>query len=167
MELKKEVKDYLVKQNEKEKLERILKNSKLKSITIYTNPQVPICKHITETLKSEGVKYIEKSTTENQNEWNEISTIVNMNMVPLVIANKNYLIYKRDFQNAQQLIGAIQVVCNPKFKNQKNEDKILEYIKTNTYQLWNKVDQLEKKISPLVDVMNSVLNDIENEEDSE
>jgi hypothetical protein len=118
-----------------------------------------------ETLKSEGIKYTEKSTTDHKNEWNEISTIVNINMVPLVIANKNYLVYKRDFHNVQQLIGAIQVVCDPEFKNPKNEDKILEYIKTNTYQLWNKIDQLEKVVSPLANVMDAVMEDLKNEKE--
>ena len=79
--------------------------------------------------------------------------------------NNSYILNHNWHGNVRELRNLIERVTI--LSQGKNEDKILEYIKTNTYQLWNKVDQLEKKISPLVDVMNSVLNDIENEEDSE
>jgi len=73
----------------------------------------------------------------------------------------------RDYQQPQQLVFGIQHFGAPNFKNPTFEEKIIEHSKTNNYNLWTKVDMLDKKISPLINFITNLQKEIAEEEKGE
>ena len=130
-ELKKAVHKDLTAEKEKERLERVEKNSKLTEVTVYTRPKNPTCEALIKTFEQEGIKFIDKDI----NTYPEILATVQLNAVPIVFVNDNYLVQGRDFQNQQQLVNALQYLGDPDLQVPSSEDRLLEHMKTNNYQL--------------------------------
>ena len=166
--LKDQFKSELTEQKEKARLERVKANSNLKDVIIYTNKNQPHCKSFTDTLTKEGIKYTEIDTSEGKglDEWNKVVSITNLNLVPTVLINQNFVVQRRDFQNVQQLIGAIQYFGNPKFENPTFEGKMFEQMKTNNFNLFNRIQQLESRLIPITTFIQKLEKQLA-EEDSE
>lgn len=154
---------------ETERLERVKANADLKEVTIYTHKDQQHCKQFTDMLTQEGIKFneIDASEGEGLDEWNKVVSITNLGMFPTVLVNENFLVQRRDFQNAQQLVGAIQYFGNPKFENPTFEGKMFEQMKTNNYNLFNRIQQLEGRLNPLINFITNLQKQIEEEEKSE
>ena len=163
MELKEQIKTHLVEEQEKQRLERIEKNSKLKEVTIYIDGN-PHSKNVVKHLESEGIKHIKKDINSNNTEWKNLVSITNLGMLPTVLVNDICLIQGRDFQNPQQLTSAIQWLGDPDLKISSNENRILEHIKTNQYNLFNKLNQLERQITPIVNILSKLSEEIAEED---
>ena len=56
---------------------------------------------------------------------------------------------------------AAAMVCNSK----ANDIKVLEHLKTTQYHLWNKLDSLEKKLTPVLNILTKLTEELE--EDNE
>ena len=166
MELKEQIKNHLTDQKEQERLEKVKANSKLKKVILYTNGS-PQCDNVKKQLDSEGIKYTEKTQEKHQELVSQVVAITNINNFPIALVNENYLAPGRDYQQPQQLVFGIQHFGAPNFKNPTFEEKIIEHSKTNNYNLWTKVDMLDKKISPLINFITNLQKEIAEEEKGE
>tara|TARA_B110000902_G_C13959365_1_gene456812 strand:+ start:103 stop:642 length:540 start_codon:yes stop_codon:yes gene_type:complete len=133
-----------------ERLERVKTNSNLKEVIIYTDKNQPANKQFTDLLTKEGIKFEELDITENKNDWSKVMTITNLPQLPTALVNKNFLVQRRDFQNPQQLVGAIQHFANPNFENPSFEGQVLEQMKTYNFNLFTRINQLQQQLTPLI-----------------
>ena len=163
--LKDKFRGELTEQKEKERLERVKANANLKEVTIYTHKDQQHCKQYIDTLTNEGIKIIEKEQSEYLDEYNKFVATTNMGGFPAVIVNDNYLIMRRDFNNAQQLIGAIQFLANPNFKRPSLDTVTVEHLKTTNYNLMMRINQLSQQINPIVNFITNLQKELEGEED--
>jgi len=85
-------------------------------------------------------------------------------MFPMVYLKDIYLVNQRDFQNPQQLVQAIQHFANPNFKNINSDIKSIEYLKTVQYNIWSKLNALENKLNPVLNLINKLTEEIKEEE---
>ena len=153
---------------EEERLERVKANADLKKVTIYTHKQQQHCKQYIDYLTQEGIKFTEIDTSEGEglDEWNKVVSITNLGFFPTAIVNGNFLIQRRDYQNAQQLVGAIQYFGSPKFENPAFEGRIFENMKTNQFNLFQTIQRLEGRLNPIITFIQNLEKQL-TEEDSE
>ena len=163
--LKDKFRGELTDKKETERLERVKANANLKEVTIYTHKDQQHCKQYIDTLTNEGIKIIEKEQSEYLDEYNKFVATTNMGGFPAVIVNDNYLIMRRDFNNVQQLIGAIQFLGDPNFVNPNSEKSIIEQLKTSNYNLMMRINQLSQQINPIVNFITNLQKELEGEED--
>ena len=115
-------------------------------IIIHTNESCPYCKQVKETLTKEKIKFTEKDTTEDIEEWREVVSLTGMPTMPTVLYDKEYLVAGRDFGNHQHLINILQNFQKPP---QDQSKIIFERIKTLNYNInmaFGKLDQLLRQI---------------------
>ena len=153
-------------QKETERLERVKENNNLKEVIIYTSKNQPHNKQFTDLLTKEGIKFEEIDIEENKDAWNKVITLTNLPQFPTVLVNQNFLVQRRDFQNVQQLIGAIQYFGSPKFENPAFEGKIYEQMKTNSYNMFQTIQRLEGRLNPVITFIQNLEKQLA-EEDSE
>ena len=152
---------------EEERLERVKANANLKEVIIYTHKDQQHCKQFTDMLTQEGIKFNEIDTSEGDglDEWNKVVSITNLGMFPTVLVNQNFLVQRRDFQNAQQLVGAIQYFANPKFENPAFEGKMFEGMKTNQFNLFQTIQRLEGRLNPIITFIQNLEKQLAEEEE--
>ena len=149
---------------ETERLERVKANADLKEVTIYTHKDQQQCKQFTDALTNDGIKFIEKEQSEYLNEYNQFMSTTNMGGFPAVIVNDNYLVMRRDFQNAQQLIQAIQYLGDPNFIKPNSEKSLVEQLKTSNYNLMMRLNQLSQQITPIITFVQNLEKQLAEEE---
>ena len=168
--IKNSVKNLFIKEltdkKEVERLERVKLNTNLKEAVIYTSKDQPQSKQFTDFLTNEGIKFIEKEQSEYVNEYNEFVATTNMGGFPSVIINNNFLVMRRDFQTPQQLVGAIQFLGNPEFKNTNSEKTVLEHLKTTNYNLLMRLNQLSQQIAPMITFIQKLEKQLSEEDDA-
>ena len=153
---------------EEERLERVKANANLKEVIVYTHKQQQHCKQFIDHLTQEGIKFTEIDASEGEglDEWNKVVAITNLGMFPTVLVNQNFLVQRRDFQNAQQLVGAIQYFGSPKFENPAFEGRIFEQMKTNSFNMFQTIQRLEGRLNPIITFVQNLEKQL-SEEDSE
>tara|TARA_R110000737_G_scaffold181173_1_gene204833 strand:+ start:20 stop:637 length:618 start_codon:yes stop_codon:yes gene_type:complete len=151
---------------ETERLERVKANADLTEVIIYTHKDQKHCKQFTDSLTQEGIKFTEIDASEGEglDDWNKVVSITNLGMFPTVLVNKNFLVQRRDFQNAQQLVGAIQHFANPNFENPTFEGQVLEQMKTNQFNLFQTIQRLEGRLNPLITFIQNLEKQLNEEE---
>ena len=151
---------------ETERLERVKANADLLEVTVFTNKHQPNLKQFTDELTSEGINFIEVDTSEGEGaeDWNKVIAITNLGMLPTVLVNQNFLVQRRDFQNPKQLIGAIQYFGNPKFENPDFEGRIFEQMKTNQFNLFTQIQQLQGRLNPIITFVQNLEKQLAEEE---
>ena len=82
--------------------------------------------------------------------------ITNLNAYPTIEVNGNYLVFKRDFSNPQQLINAIKFFANPEFQNPSFEDRMIEQTKTHSFNIWTKINNLEQQLRPVINFITNL-----------
>ena len=165
--LKDKFRNELTEQKTKEKLERIEANKKLNEAIIYTNKDHKLCQSVITHFTQEGIPFVEKEVSINEAEWQKVAATTNLAAVPTVIAGNEYFVHQRDFQNPQQLANMVIFHSSPDFQIPYFEDKLLERLKTQNYNLWNKLNILEQKISPMIQFIENLQKQLALEEDSE
>ena len=115
-------------------------------IEIYTNNNCGYCKQLKEKFKESNIKFEEKSTSDFNDEYQEIVNLTGIPTVPTIKYNGEYFIPGRDYQNPQQLINLLET-----FKSSKYDDsrRVLERIKTLNFHInsaFGRLDQLLRKI---------------------
>ena len=159
--LKDKLRGELTEQKEKERLKRVKENSKLPEVTIYTTPND---KSYLDFLKSEGIKYKNIDITGNPIEWKKTTALTNLGMTPTAVINDVfYLARQRDFQNPAQLLQGIQYLSDPGNKAPTDLNKVLEHAKTNNYYLFQRINQLENTLKPLLTFIQNLQKQIEEE----
>ena len=154
----------LKEKKEEERLERVKANANLKEVIIYTHKDQQHCKQYTDMLTQEGIKFNEIETSENEDDWSKVISITNLSFFPTVLVNQNFLVQRRDFQNPQQLVGAIQHFANPNFENPAFEGQVLEQMKTNNYNLFTRLHQLQQQMTPLITFIQNLEKQLAEEE---
>jgi glutaredoxin len=166
MELKNIVKNHLTEKKETDRLKRVEANEKLEKITLLTNG-TPYCDTVKDYLNQEGIRYNEKTIKDNPKDIDRASSITNLSMFPMVYHKDMYLVFQRDFQNPQQLVQTLQHLAKKSFENPKSDIKVQEQIKTMQYHIWTKINNLESKITPVLNILNSLSEEIKEEENNQ
>ena len=145
MDLKEQIKGELIKQKEEEIIKRKEANSKIEEFILYVDKR-PLSINTKKFLNDEGLKYIEKDITEDQELMTKVTSITNMNSFPTALINGNYLVYRRDFQNPQQLTNLLETFEVSKYDDSR---RVLERVKTLNFHIntaFGRLDQLLRKI---------------------
>ena len=115
-------------------------------ITIYNNETCPYCKALKEKLDQSNIKYKDKLTKDFDSEWQEITKLTGIPMLPTIEFNDEYLVPSRDFRNPDHLVQIIKTYKKSTFDNYK---VLLEKIKTLNHNIniaFNRTDQILRKI---------------------
>ena len=163
MELKESIKKHLEEKKEKERLERVESNSKLKKSIIYTNGG-EYDKQVMDHLDSEGIKY-EKVIVPafDSEEMRKIMAITNINRLPAILINNNFLMPDRDFNSPQQVVAGIQHFGSSNFKQQEFEEKTFEHIRTLQFSVMKQLTSLEQKLTPLLTTLQEIMSEDDDE----
>ena len=160
MELKEQIKKELLENKEQERLKKVEANSKLDKIILLDNG-TPYCDTVKKHLDQQGILYIEKTLKDNPNDVNEATSVTNLSMFPMVYHKDMYLVFQRDFQNPQQLVQTLQHLAKKSFENPKSDIKVLEHLKTLQYHVWTKLNNLENKLTPVLNILNNLTEELE------
>ena len=164
MELKTEVKNALLEKKEQDRKERIEYNSKLKEIIVYNQPgSCGVCDNVRKALEAEEIKYINKTISENEQEYNEITSLLNFSSRPIVVVNGYFLAYRRDFNSPEELVNIVRWVGNPTHVNSSHDSKLIEHLKTTQHNILESLKQLKQEVTPVINVMKNLLEDEEEE----
>ena len=82
---------------------------------------------------------------------------------PTIVLDDNYLLFQRDFQNPQQLIALLQYYAKPSLKGKINDVRIFESLKTQTYHLHTRLNNIEKKLNPIMNFLTDLKNQLTEE----
>ncbi len=99
-------------------------------IKIYTNETCPYCVQVKEMFEKENIKFIEKVTSKNVEEYQKIVNLTGIPTVPNIKYKNEYFIPGRDFKTLDQLLGIIK---NYQKSNYSQTRIILEKVKTLNY----------------------------------
>ena len=115
-------------------------------IEIYTSNICPYCKQIKDELNKKNIKFEEKSTSDFNDEYQEIVNLTGLPTVPTIKYNGEYFLPGRDYGNPQQLINLLET-----FKVSQYDDsrRTLERMKTLNFHIntaFGRLDQLLRKI---------------------
>ena len=115
-------------------------------IEIYTSNTCGYCKQIKDELNKKNIKFEEKSTSDFNDEYQEIVNLTGIPTVPTIKYNGEYFLPGRDYGNPQQLINLLET-----FKVSQYDDsrRTLERMKTLNFHIntaFGRLDQLLRKI---------------------
>jgi glutaredoxin len=164
-DLKTKLKKELEEKKEQDRLERVKANSKLEKIDIYidNNPQ---SNNLKKHLDDEGIKYNEFNITKDseKEEVKQAMATVNLSMLPIAKIKNEYFVQNRDFTHLNQLMNAIVFIGDPKYKSPTFEYKTVEHIKSTQWNLIQRLDALEKKLTPILTLVENISKSIMEEE---
>tara|TARA_R100000900_G_scaffold51651_2_gene41333 strand:- start:195 stop:587 length:393 start_codon:yes stop_codon:yes gene_type:complete len=115
-------------------------------IEVYTNSNCPYCKTIKEELNKNKIKFEEKTTLENKDDWQKVIQLTGIPTVPTIYYKDNYFVPGRDFFNP---MGLIQMINNFEPSTFSVEIQCLEKLKTlnsNINTAFSRLDQLLRQI---------------------
>tara|TARA_R100000152_G_C6632435_1_gene79597 strand:- start:34 stop:429 length:396 start_codon:yes stop_codon:yes gene_type:complete len=115
-------------------------------IIIYTNKTCPYCKTVKQAFDDANLKYIDKDTSEFQDEYIEKTNLTGIPTVPLVVYKNNYFVGGRDYPNPQSLVDILK---NFKTSDYSETRQLLEKIKTMNYYTSQAFNRLELKINEI------------------
>ena len=113
-------------------------------IIIYTNDTCVYCKQIKEEFTKANLVFENKTTSENENEWQEVVNLTGITTVPTVVYNGECFVPGRDFQNAQQITSRLRST-----NNYNQSQRTFERVKTLNYNInmaFGRLDKLLRQI---------------------
>ena len=120
----------------------------MSKIEIYTNESCPYCVQVKEMLEKENIKFIEKVTSKNVEEYQKIVNLTGIPTVPNIKYKNEYFIPGRDFKTLDQLLGIIK---NYQKSNYSQTRIILEKVKTLNYNINNAFTRLDQVLRQIDD----------------
>ena len=115
-------------------------------ITIYTNETCPYCKSIKEELTKADIKFENKFTNENEEEWQKIVNLTGMPTVPTIKYGDDFLVPQRDFGNPQNLINILNNESGSEYSYSRRTFEKMKTLNSNINIAFNRLDQLLRKI---------------------
>ena len=158
-DLKQQVLNDLNTQKEKELQEIREKNSKLKEIILYTRKDNPTCDIYKKQLKEQNIKFKEKDISIHP----EVISTVQLNSVPIISVNGEYLVQGRDFMNPNQCIKALQYFADPEYIIPPLDLSLREQLKNINNNLTKTLNNLNRQLQPIVKLMNDIVQEENNE----
>ena len=120
--------------------------NKQEEIVIYTNENCPYCKKIKEKLIENNIKFTNKLTADNKEEWESIISLTGMPTVPTIYYKNNYFVPARDFQNEDHLLRIFNNFEESKFPIELQSFERLKTLNYNMGLAFQRTDQLLKQI---------------------
>jgi hypothetical protein len=158
-ELKEQLKQELLNQKEEQRKKEIEINSKLTEITLYIKKDSPGSDTWSKNLTEQGIKVKEKDLDIHPG----IVATVGMPANPIVYVNGNYLAMGRDFNNPQQLVGALRFLASPDYVAPDPHEQLINLIKNMGNGFSKQLQQVSRQIQPIVKIMNELARDEEAE----
>ena len=115
-------------------------------ITIYTNETCPYCKSIKEELTKADIKFDNKFTNENEEEWQKIVNLTGMPTVPTIKYGDDFLLPQRDFGNPQNLINILENESGSEYSYSRRTFEKMKTLNSNINMAFNRLDQLLRQI---------------------
>jgi len=150
IDLKDQIKENLLSQKRKEQAERILVNSSLIPVTVYTQKTNPACDATLKYFKENGIKFKEEEVTP------AIQAIVQVRSVPIISVNGFNLVQGRDFSNPQSCANMLLHVAKPGFVSPPFESAMIEAMKNLGFKLNQQISQIQRQLAPVVKIMNQI-----------
>jgi len=123
----------------------------MKKITVYTNETCGYCKQVKEELTKAKLKFTEKSTKEDFEEWREVVSLTGMPTTPTILYDKEYLVAGRDYQNPQQIVNILENFKSSSFSDTR---KTLERMKTLNFHINTAFGRLDKTLREIETKLN-------------
>ena len=120
-------------------------------VTIYTNKQCPYCKTVKQSFTDAGIEYVNKDTTEFQDEYIKITNLTGVPTVPTIEYKNNYLVSGRDFPSPQVLI---EILKNFKESDFNDSRQSLERLKTMNFYISQAFSRVEQKLIQIENKLN-------------
>ena len=118
----------------------------MSKIEIYTNETCPYCKSIKEELTKADIKFDNKFTNENEEEWQKIVNLTGMPTVPTIKYGDDFLIPQRDFGNPQNLISILNNESGSEYSYSRRTFEKMKTLNSNINMAFNRLDQLLRQI---------------------
>tara|TARA_Y100000592_G_C5298724_1_gene234410 strand:+ start:127 stop:639 length:513 start_codon:yes stop_codon:yes gene_type:complete len=151
-ELKQQIKENLLK-SQKEAKENLRKASaSLEGITYYSN-NTKVCNLFKNSLKDNGVNFTEKDIQT----YPEVLSTVQIRSFPIIEVNGTYLVYQRDFTNANMLHQALMHLGSPDYVKASSEITALrEQVKNLQHTVTKTFQNISRQLQPITKVMNEL-----------
>ena len=124
----------------------------MEKIIIYTNDTCPYYKQVIEYFDNNDVKYTNKVTSEFQNEFDEISKLIDMGQVPLIEYKNQYFAPARDFPNPQILVNRLKSFKESNFSETR---QLLEKVKTLNFNMSQAFVRLDQRLTQIENKLNT------------
>ena len=118
-----------------------------KEIIVYTNLSCGHCKAMKDLLKKEKIKFIEKTITNHQEEWNLVTYITGLSMFPTINIGNEYFIPGRDYHQPPQAIEHLRNI--EELNKIDNDARLLQAFKTLTFSLNNAFSRMFQQLEQL------------------
>mgnify|MGYP001303120715 CR=1 FL=1 len=159
-ELKDQIRGELTKQKEEKLQKEKDLNKNLKEITFYAIKDEGniMVKNFRKFFKDNEIRFQEKDILIHQ----EIRAIVQVPAQMVVVVNGIYLVHGRDFNNPQQLIGALRFVASPDYVIPSDSTEVvLQQLKNLSSNIGKQFQGLMRTLQPMLKVMNDLQKEME------
>ena len=118
----------------------------MNKITIYTNETCPYCKSIKEELTKANIKFENKLTTENEEEWQKIVKLTGIPTVPTIKYGDDFLLPQRDFGNPEHLINILNNESGSEYDYSRQTFERVKTLNNNINMAFNRLDHMLRQI---------------------
>ena len=118
----------------------------MEEIIVYTNKSCAYCKQVKDQLKINNIKFEERDTLENEQQWQQIIELTGYGSVPVIFFKDNYFLPGRDYRSPENLINILKNFKASLFSEKR---QILERIKTLNYNInvaFGRTDQILRQL---------------------
>ena len=110
---------------------------------MYASDSCNYCKQMKERLSKEGIDFKVRLTEDFKEDWNQVSNLTGMSILPTILYKDNFFIPGRNFSNPDHLI---QIINNFEPSRFSNEKIILERINTLNYNISMAFNNLQNNL---------------------
>tara|TARA_R100001594_G_C3926934_1_gene237156 strand:+ start:201 stop:596 length:396 start_codon:yes stop_codon:yes gene_type:complete len=119
----------------------------MEKVIVYANDSCGYCKQIKDMLNSANIDFKVRLTVDFKKEWEEITSLTGMSMLPTISYKDAIFIPGRDYGNPSHLINIIETYERPSYDN---INSLLEKTKTLNFNIataFSRVDKLLMEIN--------------------